>query len=241
MRIAIIDDEKYSRVELNHQIRLCLPDVEIREAANGVQGLALLEKESFDILFIDIHLGDIDGTSLAAIARKLMPEATIVFATAYSEYAVKAFELRVDDYILKPFDPVRIRQILDDRILSSKNEIAASGPMIHRIAVRSGRHTTLLDISDITYIETDGAGRGCIVHTESGEQYPDGTTMSEHESRLSKYGFYRIHKVYLVQLKSVQEIFPWHNNGFALRVRGSAEVLPIGRERIKDLRKQFDV
>ena len=57
MRIAVIDDEKYSRVELIHQIRQQMPQAEIAEAGNGVQAMALLEKESFDILFVDIHLG----------------------------------------------------------------------------------------------------------------------------------------------------------------------------------------
>ena len=113
MRIAIIDDEKYSRIELTHQIKQILPHADIAEASSGVQAVILLEKQLFDILFIDIHLGDMEGTTIASLARKLMPEAKIIFATAFSEYAVRAFELRVDDYILKPFDPERIRQVLD--------------------------------------------------------------------------------------------------------------------------------
>lgn len=113
MRIAVIDDEKYSRLELIHQIRQHLPQAEIFEASSGAQGIQLLEKDTFDILFIDIHLGDLEGTTVASLARRLMPLAKIIFATAYSEYAVTAFELRVDDYILKPFDPQRIRQALD--------------------------------------------------------------------------------------------------------------------------------
>lgn len=113
MRIAVIDDEKYSRLELIHQIRQHLPQAEIMEAGNGVQAMALLEKNTFDVLFVDIHLGDMEGTTVAALARRLMPEAKIIFATAYSEYAVTAFELGVDNYILKPFDPARIRQVLE--------------------------------------------------------------------------------------------------------------------------------
>ena len=107
MRIAVIDDEKYSRVGLIHQIRQTLPQAEIAEAASGAQALELLENQTFDMLFIDVHLGDMEGTTVAALARRLMPGAKIVFATAYSEYAVRAFELRADDYILKPFDPER--------------------------------------------------------------------------------------------------------------------------------------
>ncbi|MEI3141081.1 MAG: response regulator [Lawsonibacter sp.] len=110
MRIAVIDDEKYSRIVLTHQIRQLLPQAEVAQAASGAQAMELLERQSFDVLFIDIRLGDMEGTTIAALARRLMPRAKIIFATAYSEFAVKAFELRADDYILKPFDPERIRR-----------------------------------------------------------------------------------------------------------------------------------
>ena len=112
MRIAVIDDEKYSRVALVRQIENFLPHAEIFEAGSGAQAVELLEKHTFDILFLDIHLGDMEGTTIAALARRLMPQAKIIFATAYSDYAVRAFELRADDYLLKPFDPDRIREAL---------------------------------------------------------------------------------------------------------------------------------
>lgn len=238
MRIAVIDDEKYSRVELIHQIRQCLPQAEIQEAGNGVQAMALLEKETFHILFIDIHLGDMEGTTVAALARRLMPEAKIVFATAYSEYAVTAFELGVDNYILKPFDPARIRQVLEQY-----SQTASPSPLRSedRLAISSNRHTILLDVDDITYIETDGSGRGCLLHTLSGEEYTGNSPMSEYESRLEGRGFYRIHKTCLVRLSYIQDIFPWNNNSFALRVRGSSSPLPIGRDRVKELRRRLNI
>ena len=238
MRIAVIDDEKYSRVELIHQIRQRLPLAEILEAGNGAQAMALLEREHFDILFIDIHLGDMEGTTVASLARRLMPAAKIIFATAYSEYAVTAFELGVDNYILKPFDPARIRQVLEQ---CSQTAPPAPAQSQSRLAISSNRHTILLDVGDVTYIETDGSGRGCLVHTLSGERYADNSTMSEYESRLDGQGFYRIHKTCLVQLKYIQDIFPWNNSSFALRVKGSATPLPIGRDRVKELRRRLNI
>ena len=92
MRIAVIDDEKYSRLELIHQIRQHLPQAEIFEASSGAQGIQLLEKDTFDILFIDIHLGDLEGTTVASLARRLMPLAKIIVATAYSESAVTVWQ-----------------------------------------------------------------------------------------------------------------------------------------------------
>lgn len=242
MRIAVIDDEKYSRIELIHQIRQHLPHAEISEAGNGAQAVTLLEQKPFDILFIDIRLGDMEGTTVASLARKLMPEAKIIFATAYSEYAVRAFELQVDDYILKPFDPSRVRQVLDRCMAAAPAAAPRTAEAIPgRLAICNNRHTILLDVGEVTYLETDGSGRGCILHTLSGEEYPDNISMSEYESRLGSQGFYRIHKTCLVQLKYIQDIFPWNNSSFALRVRNSAAVLPIGRDRIKELRRRLDI
>lgn len=237
MRIAVIDDERYSRVELIHQILQHLPQAEIREAGNGVQAIALLEKVDFDILFIDIHLGDMEGTTVATLARRLMPKAKIIFATAYAEYAVTAFELGVDNYILKPFDPARIGQLLEQYSQLPQSTLRSE----ERLAISNNRRTIFLEVTEITYIETDGSGRGCLIHTLSGDTYPDNSPMSEYESRLAEQGFYRIHKTCLVQLKYIQVIFPQSNNSFALRAKGSSDSLPIGRERLKELRRRLNI
>ena len=238
MRIAVIDDEKYSRVALVRQIESFLPHAEIAEAGSGAQAVELLEKHSFDVLFIDIHLGDMEGTVIASLARRLMPQAKIIFATAFSEYAVRAFELRADDYILKPFDPERIHKALERCIETAP---ALSPAPLHRIAVNSNRSTTLLDTDEITYIETDGIGRGCILHTISGKSYPDTTSLGEYESRLGEQDFYRIHKTCLVHLRYIVSIFPWTGNSFALRVRSTDSVLPISRERVRELRRRLNI
>lgn len=240
MRIAVIDDEKYSRVALIHQIRQFLPYAEVVEAGSGAQAIELLEKQSFDMLFLDVHLGDMEGTTIAALARRLMPSARIIFATAYSEYAVRAFELRADDYLLKPFDPDRIREALE-RSTAASAAPAPPPPLLHRIAVSSNRSTTLLDIDKITHIETDGVGRGCVIHTISGKTYNDSTSLGEYEDRLAGQAFYRIHKTCLVQLRYVESIFPWTGSGFALRVHGTDSVLPIGRERVRELRRRLNI
>lgn len=240
MRIAVIDDEKYSRVALVYQIRQFLPQAEIFEAGSGAQAIELLEKQTFDVLFLDIHLGDMEGTTIAALARRLMPNARLIFATAYSEYAVRAFELHADDYLLKPFVPERIREALERCMAEPAAAPTAAAPF-HRIAVNSNRSTTLIDVEEISYIETDGVGRGCLIHTVSDKCYSDNTTLGEYESRLSRQEFYRIHKTCLVHLRYVESIFPWTGNGFALRVRGSSSVLPISRDRVRELRKLLNI
>lgn len=238
MRIAVIDDEKYSRSELTHQLRQLLPDAEIMEGANGAQALAILDQNAFDILFIDIHLGDMEGTTVASIARKLMPKAKIVFATAYSDYAVQAFEMQVDDYILKPFDPSRLKQVLARFPVVAAKDVPRQPPT--RIAINANRHTTLVDVSSVLYIETDGSGRSCILHTLNGD-FTDNSSLGEYEKRLEGCGFYRIHKTCMVQTRYIQDIFPWNNSSFALRLQGVADVLPIGRNRINGLKSHLKI
>ena len=113
MKIAVIDDERPARKELVHQIMDAMPGSQIEEADSGASAIELISRRTFDLLFVDISLGDMDGTTLAAAARRILPDAQIVFATAYSQYGVKAFELGVNNYILKPFDPDRVRRVLE--------------------------------------------------------------------------------------------------------------------------------
>ena len=113
MKIAVIDDERPARKELIHQILKAMPESRIQEADSGAGALELISSQPFDLLFVDINLTDMEGTTLAAAARRILPGVQIVFATAYSQYAVKAFELGVNNYILKPFDPDRVRRVLE--------------------------------------------------------------------------------------------------------------------------------
>lgn len=236
MRVAIIDDERPARSELEYQLRLLMPQVEIVQAHNGAQALSLIGAQGFDLLFVDIHLGDVKGTDLISVIRKTLPNAKIVFATAYADYATRAFELQVDDYLLKPFDPERLQQVLT-RCMAQPAPPPASGALSGKLAITKDRHITLIDIDEVVYLETDGVGRGCILHTVAGD-HRDGASMAEYEKRLVAKGFFRSHKSYLVQLKLIADVFPWTGGGFALRMRGFEEtVLPTGRDQVKELRQ----
>ena len=98
-----------------------------------------------------------------------------------------------------------------------------------------------LNSRPITYIESQGAGKRCVIHTVSGESYDDSTSLGVYEERLRNKRFYRIHKTCLVHLKYVQDIFPWSGSDFAVRVRGSNTELPIGRDRLKGLRASLHI
>lgn len=239
-KIAVIDDERPARKELILQIQAILPDSEIEEAESGSGGMELLSRGFFDLIFIDMQLNDMEGTTLAIAARKLYPEAKIVFATAYSQYAVRAFEIGADDYILKPFDPERIKAVIEKFQKDWENAQEDTRPVLDgKLAINVNRSIFLLDIRKLVYLET--SGRGCILHTTSGD-YEEKQFLGKYEKRLSGYGFFRIHKSYLVNLEYITKIFPWANNSLAVAMRGfEEETLPVGRERLKDFKEKVGI
>ena len=111
MRIAIVDDERPARSELRHQIQELLKEAEIVEGDSGAAALQLAGDGKYELFFLDINLGDISGTVLVNAIHNMQPQAKIIFVTAYSEYAVEAFELGVEDYVMKPFDQKRIQKV----------------------------------------------------------------------------------------------------------------------------------
>jgi len=235
MRIAVVDDERPARSELIHQLLEIIPEAIISEADSGAAAFEMMSRDSFDLVFIDINLGDIEGTVLATAVKQIMPKACIIFATAYSQYAVRAFEIGVSNYILKPFDKNRLERIVEN--CRKELEASCTEPLTNRLPVSCNRRIVLVDIEIIVFIETDN--RSCVIHTKNGD-FVENISLGEYEKRLSGHRFFRIHKSYLVNLEEIREIFPWHNNNFALKMLGSEnenKILPVGREKLKELRQ----
>lgn len=260
MKIAVIDDERPARRELIRQIQETMPDCEIKEADSGAGALELFNTEDdFDILFVDINLNDMEGTTLAATAKKLLPQAKIVFATAYSQYAAKAFEMEIDDYILKPFDPDRVHHVLEKCVRGlaqqqgaerqqengerstgrPETEMQQASAAAPRIPVPVNHSIRFLDVPQIVYAETQG--RGILLHTRTGS-YEVNQLLGDLEKKLQPYGFFRIHKSYLVNLECITEMFPWTGNGLAMKLKGYENtILPVGRERLKTLKQILNI
>jgi len=203
MKIAVIDDERPARSELTHQLLEIVPEAFISEADSGAAALQIMRNDIFDLVFIDINLGDIEGTVLASTVQQLMPKAQIVFATAYSQYAVRAFEIGVANYILKPFDKKRLEQIVEN--CRKELTISCTMHLRNRLPVNCQRRVILVDINTIVFIET--GNRSCIIHTKN-DDLTENLSIGEYEKKLSGHRFFRIHKSYLVNLDLVQEIFP---------------------------------
>ncbi|MGB4589017.1 MAG: LytTR family transcriptional regulator DNA-binding domain-containing protein [Clostridiaceae bacterium] len=234
MRIAIIDDEKPARSELKYLVLQCLPEAEITEISSGEEALEVFSKESFDLLLIDINLGDISGTILASTVHKLMPEAEIVFATAYNTYADKAFEVDAMYYLLKPYSEDKVRQMVERYNNRHKNLPETPSLSFSKIPLNLDKKTLMMDVSDVVYIESQN--RVCVIHTINGD-YQDNNTLNYFEERLLSKGFFRIQKSYLVNLNHVKEMYPWFNGTYCIKMSGyKDDALPVSRKKIKHLK-----
>ena len=214
MKVAIIDDEKPARSELIFLIKEIIPNVVISEFSNGEEVLEAISNESYDLFCIDINLGDISGTTLAKMVRKVLPCTEIVFATAYNNYADKAFEVEAMYYLLKPFSEAKVKQMLE-RYNNKKSENNKKNieELFTKIPLYLDKKFIMIDIEDIIYIESEN--RECIVHTKN-EIYKDSNTLNYFEERLADKGFFRIHKSFLINLKYISEIHPWFNNTYCI-------------------------
>ncbi len=118
----IIDDEQLARDELKYLLDQ-VGDVDVvAQGTNGIEAVTLIEEHHPDLVFLDVQMPGLDGFAViqklmekhrAIAAKEPEPLPQIVFASAYDQYAVRAFDVNAVDYLLKPFDPARVKQALD--------------------------------------------------------------------------------------------------------------------------------
>ncbi|MBS4914253.1 MAG: LytTR family transcriptional regulator DNA-binding domain-containing protein [Veillonella sp.] len=114
IRTVLIDDEAPARDELRYLLTTNHSDVIsiIGEADNATSSISLITKEKPDLIFLDIHMHGLSGLELGEVIRDISPKSKIIFATAYDEYALKAFELQALDYVVKPIEEERLSKAI---------------------------------------------------------------------------------------------------------------------------------
>ena len=226
LKVLLVDDEQLS-LELLHTIVEGVDGFSVEHTCrNGREALKTLREHRFDIALMDIQMPGVTGIEVVERTQADQLPA-VIFATAYDEYACKAFDLHAVDYIVKPFDPERVAVALRraaERAASSEwmsgkdgpiSAIAelkeAGGPATHephtsadfgRLPIKDGGHTYLLSHEDIDWI--DAAGDYMCVHAE-GRVHILRSTMKDLETKLSSE-FVRIHRSTIVNLRKIRAV-----------------------------------
>lgn len=210
IRALLIDDEELAR-ELVKRFLHDDSDIEIvGEAADGFEGIKLIQALQPDLLFLDIQMPKLTGLEMLEL---LSDPPLVVFATAYDQYAIDAFEKNAIDYLLKPFSRDRLLKTLakaKEKFLAQKNsaqEISTLSqslrdPSANRMVIKNGSKIEMIPFPDIHYVEA--YGDYAKIHCSQGV-FLKQKTMKDLEEHLG-VDFLRIHRSYLVNTTSIQKV-----------------------------------
>jgi len=255
----IVDDEQLARDELAYLLKSVDGVDIVAQGKNGIEAVNLIKEHEPDLVFLDVQMPGLDGFGvIKKLVAQKVPLPQIVFATAFDQYAVKAFEVNALDYILKPFDKKRIAQTVQKAIKNIKDQeeeeaapdtasrleslvklLESKQPQPRaKVLIRAAGRMILVDQRDICYASIED---GVITfYTSSVEGESNCRTLEELADSLDTNLFWRAHRSYLVNINRIKEVVPWFKSSYQLRMddKKQAEV-PVSRAQTKRLRELF--
>ena len=241
VRIVIADDEPLARERVRSMLASRLDCTIVGEAGDGAQAVELILREHPDVVFLDVKMPELDGFEVVEALDGASGHAppAIVFVTAFGEYAVKAFEVRALDYLLKPFDRDRFDRALDNatsrRLRSSGDEatrldtgvreileqLSARRRYPARFLVRSAQRMYFVRTEDVDWV--DAAGNYVRLHA-AGRAHLVRATMKALETRLDPERFVRIHRSAIVNIECVTQIEPYVHGEYVVTLRDGTKL-----------------
>jgi len=251
----IVDDEKPARDELAFLLK-AFPEINlIGQGKNGVEAVSLIKEHSPDLVFLDVKLPGLDGFGvLKKLVERKMKMPHVVFATAFDQYAVQAFDVNAVDYVLKPFDKARIakaitraRKMLDtqtsatERLEQLVTQLGAgklnSSPPV-KVLVKSQQRLLLVNGEDLVFA-TIADGMISVMSREF-EGTSNYRTLEELSAALDSESFWRPHRSYLVNIHHIKEVVPWFNATYMLKMNDKKQTeIPVSRAQHKRMRELF--
>jgi len=244
-RALVADDEEAPREQLLAALRSAWPSLQVvASAANGVDAWdAFLEHEP-EVCFLDIRMPGLSGID---VARRIGAQAQIVFATAYGDHALAAFDTGAVDYLLKPVDPARLLQTVHrlqarqaspssppatdlQGLLKQLLQQAQHPPPLAVVQASVGREVRLIRSEEVIYFESD-ARYTRVVHTGAGG---DGqalirTPLKELLAQLDEQLFWQVHRSVIVNHRHIAAAVRVDEGQMHLTLRGRPETLPVSR------------
>jgi two-component system LytT family response regulator len=240
--VIVVDDENIARRRL---VRLLEETGEVKivaECAGGRDAVARIQALQPGMVFLDVQMPDLDGFGVLQELDET-PLPAIVFVTAFDQYAVRAFDVHAVDYLLKPFDTVRLREAFarakeriqtrarsdeDTRLRSLLRDYlggdvrgTGSREYLDRVAVKVDGVLRIVRTADIDWWETDG--NYVRLHVGASSHLIRATATSI-EGQLDPRQFLRIHRRYIVNIDRVAEVQPWFGGDSIVLLRGGAKL-----------------
>ena len=234
LKALVVDDEAPARSELRYLLDEAGGVEVVGEASNASEAFQLIKAIPYDVIFLDIDMPGLSGVQLAELLAELERPPSIIFVTAHSEHAVKAFEVAATDYLVKPVDLDRLRTAIE-RPAPAHQE----GARVERSPVEKAGKKLLLHVDDIYHVMAKDDYS--YLHTD-GERYLSTISLAQLEKRLESSGFFRVHRRYLVNLAQVREVVPMYGGTLLLTLNDrEATQVPVSRRRVPALKKALGI
>ena len=243
LRVYIVDDEAPARRELRYLLELAGVSV-VGEAGSSTAALQGIRETKPQLVFLDIQMPGVNGLEMARFLNNLAERPLLVFATAFDEYALQAFEVDAIDYLCKPFTFERVGKT----VVKATRLLAATGPAhdgqplpdpCRRVPLYRGEIIVPTAPEQIVFAHAEEGE--VVVHTVDG-RYHTRWSLSELERRLAAAGFVRPHRSYLVNSNHVREVIPWFNRSYNLIMDDANKTrIPVSRHQVQELKKHFDL
>ncbi|MFN4086832.1 MAG: LytR/AlgR family response regulator transcription factor [Spirosomataceae bacterium] len=239
MTILLVDDEPLARTLVKTFLQDYPSCQVVGEAGDGFQAVKMIQELKPDLVFLDIQMPRMTGFEVLDL---LIAPPTIVFATAYDQFAMEAFDRNALDYLLKPFSRERFRKTMD-KVLAQPpkgheiREALWNQPVktVDRVVVKQGSKIEIIPLENLTHIEADGDY--VWLHTAQGQKFLKQKTMKALEAELPAT-FVRTHRSFLVNADYIQKVDLYEKNSYQMKLKTGA-TLSVSRQGYKVLREQL--
>jgi two-component system, LytTR family, response regulator LytT len=256
----IIDDEPLARQELQYLLERTGGVEVLAQGTNGIEAVELIREHKPDVVFLDVQMPGLDGFAvLKKLLDRKVPMPQVVFATAFNQYAVRAFEVNAVDYLLKPFDRKRVLQTIEKAIKrrSAPVESASDAKLdallrlveeqtqapksqSGKIIVRAQSRLLLVDQGEICFASIEEGTISVVTRTVEG--HSNCRTLEELMDQLDPEAFWRAHRSFVVNIQHIREVVPWFKSSYQLRMDDPQKTeIPVSRAQTKRLRELFNL
>ena len=250
----IVDDEQLARDELAYLLKGAGDVNIVAQGKNGLDAINLIKEHSPDLVFLDVQMPGLDGFG---VIKKLLDKKValpkVIFATAFDQYAVKAFEVNAVDYLLKPFDKRRVAQALQrareqmspasasDRLETLVRMLETQKQQPSKLLIKAAGRMLLADQKDICFASIEDGVITVVTAGAAGlEGHSNCRTLEELLDSLDSKLFWRAHRSYLVNINRIKEVVPWFKSSYQLRMDDKKHSeIPVSRAQTKRLRELF--
>ena len=241
LHVLVVDDEKLARGRLRTLVAECTePRAEVTaEAASATEAMALLASQRFDVALLDIHMPGADGLQLARTLAGLANPPQVVFVTAHTEHALQAFELEAVDYLTKPVRRERLAQALQkaERLAQMRKALQPDVAEDAWVVINERGRTLRVPLAEVLYFKAEL--KYVTVRTATRHYLLDGS-LNQLEERYPER-FLRVHRNALVAAQALRALErhtdPQEGEGWAVRLDGIDELVPVSRRQVAAVRE----